>query len=187
MDADVDHRRAVSPTKEPSHASVHAPPAKGATKPTPHVDAHAPAGDESDDLHLYTPTVISGIECVVGCTATTDCIRGHVISKLVDERTKFEMNPIYNQRFQAVDLQLEIQRLYFDISVSDTGEDAVVLRIRDPSKPGIKDQGANFIVTIAGGQRKYQSLFVMRHENKVRVRMDITYAQATKHVELQAP
>jgi hypothetical protein len=82
---------------------------------------------------------------------------------------------------------LEIKRLYFDISLSDTGEESVVLRIRDPSKPGIKDQGANFIVTIAGGQRKYQSLFIMKHENKVKVRMDITYAQATKNVELQAP
>ena len=107
MEADLDHSKYMSPTKEmatASHVTLHSPPAKGAAKPTTHVTAHNSAGDESDDLQLYTPTVISGVECVVGCTATTDSIRGHVISKLVDERTKFEMNPIYNQRFQAVDL-----------------------------------------------------------------------------------
>ena len=77
--------------------------------------------------------------------------------------------------------------MFFDISLSDTGEEKVVLGIRDPSKTGIKDQGANFIVTIPGGQGLYQSLFIMRHENKIKLRMDITYAQATKNVELQAP
>lgn len=86
--------------------NVHSPPAK----PSTHVNAHnstnmkTVTGDESEKEHLFTPTVISGVECVVGCTATNDSIRGHVISKLIDERTKFEMKPIYNQRFQAVDL-----------------------------------------------------------------------------------
>lgn len=76
--------------------NVHSPPAKGAPKPSNHGNAHNLVVDESEKEHLFTPTVISGVECVVGCTATNDSIRGHVISKLIDERTKFEMKPIYN-------------------------------------------------------------------------------------------
>ena len=79
-----------------SHMHPHSPPPKGAAKQTAHGNTHNSAVDESEKEHLFTPTVISGVECVVGCTATSDSIRGHVISKLIDERTKFEMKPIYN-------------------------------------------------------------------------------------------
>ena len=79
-----------------SHTHVRSPSAKGASKPITHVNAHNSVVDESEKEHLFTPTVISGVHCVVGCTATNDSIRGHVISKLIDERTKFEMKPIYN-------------------------------------------------------------------------------------------
>jgi hypothetical protein len=98
MDADLHHYHNSSPTKEmtaASHAHVNSPPAKAA-KPIAHVNAHNSVVDESEKEHLYTPTVISGVDCIVGCTSTTDSIRGHVISKLIDERTKFEMKPIYN-------------------------------------------------------------------------------------------
>jgi hypothetical protein len=117
--------------------------------------------DEGPTAHLSAPTKISGVDCVVSCTETDGSIRGHVVSKLIEEKTKFEMKPVFNQRFQAVDLLLEITRLYFDVSLADTGEEKVVLRIREPSRPGIKDQGINFIVAIPGGQSRYQSLFML--------------------------
>ena len=107
MDADLIKHHQIhhqSPTKEMTSGPqnhAHSPPAKGTAKPNAHVNAihnhnHNSVVDESEKEHLFTPTVISGVPCVVGCTATNDSIRGHVISKLIDERTKFEMKPIYN-------------------------------------------------------------------------------------------
>ena len=81
--------------------------------------------DSEKNLHIeHTITEInkqikiSGQQCMVKAYIVNGHVIGSVNCEFSNKNYKFELTPILNQKYQEIDLEKEISRLYFDLVLS---------------------------------------------------------------------
>jgi len=65
---------------------------------------------------------ISGCDCLVQALFHNGLIKGQVSVASMPDQIKFDLHPVLNERFHAVNIFNECKRIYLDVSCSAQGE-----------------------------------------------------------------
>ena len=77
---------------------------------------------------------ISGLDCLVQALYHNGLIKGQVSVSDTSEQLKFDLHPVLNERFHAVNIANECQRIYFDVHCDAQGTLFLKLLIKNKTQ-----------------------------------------------------
>lgn len=122
----------------------------------------------SRDEQIYTRLKISGCDCLVQAIFHNGLIKGQVSVAVTSQQVKFDLNPVLNERFHAVNILNEIKRLYFNVECDQSGNLYLKLITKNKAQyQNDKNCKSNFIVKMRGLKNYMSSLEIFNDvENK---------------------
>jgi len=85
--------------------------------------------DNQDPEKFYGKRTVSGIKCMIMANNVNGIIKGHTSLASSNKTHRFELEPILNGRFGEVVISNELDRLYFDVVLTN-GKDKLTLLIK---------------------------------------------------------
>ena len=118
----------------------------------------------SPDEQLYTQITISGCDCLIQAIVHNGTIKGQVSVAGTTEQLKFDIQPVLNERFHAVNVYDECRRIYFDVACDSEGTLSNKLFYKNKAQY-LADKGCkkNFIVKLKGSRNSISSLEIINN------------------------